>query len=258
MNRQLKRGIDYIFENDFLLQKPSIEMKEVDSVLLGLALTINGINTSILKLNSLKHHYGIDSLIRTAFENYVSLKYISEEDSEMRAKRYIFTRKLTEYHLADKLLKEDNSGNKIREFLNYTTQDAANLVSEKLDNTLREEIEHIMINELGFQNLRKPTWYNENGKIPNLKVLCDRLELSVDYDLIYNILSKEAHGMDAFSSYNFSDKGIQIQAMQKNISFFANLGSSMTYNSLINIYEFFDHKVKIKELHTLLRLNRYL
>lgn len=254
----LKDSIDHIFNDKYHSKIGEVEITEVDAVTLGMALNMHGLNKTIIELNNKKLFYGMDSITRTAFENYVSIIYILREDSSLRAGRYVCINKLSEYKLSDKVVQNNKIGKKIRSMLAYDEKSAKAIVAESLDSNLRKDIEKRMIDELKFKDISGyPVWYDDNGKTPTLRKLCHRLELIAEYEVIYGVLSKESHSMNAFSSYEISQQGILVNLTNKNTIMNITYGTYLTYQIIRELLKYNGYKDKLRNFETVFKLKKF-
>ncbi|WP_392454827.1 DUF5677 domain-containing protein [Chryseomicrobium aureum] len=259
VTEQFESSIEYAFKKTYMDVTPKPQMTEVEAVIMGLAQNINGLNYSIIKLIETDNHYALDSALRSLFENYVSLRFILEDQTVFRAKRYLYSKKNSEYEIGEKLLQTNRRGRELRKFIGMSEEQ----VNEKLISKLKVyDIDHIrqmMLGELEFKRLSEK-WYNvlSNKKLKTFYALCEYMKFQDEYELIYNILSKEAHAMDAFKSFEIEDSLLSFHKLKKPHIMHTNFGTRMNIEVLKDLMKYFKCKEKEREVLAFLNLKKLL
>ncbi|MEQ6378748.1 DUF5677 domain-containing protein [Bacillaceae bacterium S4-13-56] len=222
-------------------------------MILGLLENLINHSKSMLILLMQKHHVSIDTILRTIFENYVYLKFVLEKDTDKRAKSYGCSTKLKEIQLMDNLAEDSLRGHSLREFLKIKKDDVSKL-SKEMSETYKERVIDQYLNELGMKRLEQK-WYNLNQNTKTLKKLCEDLDLTVEYELIYSILSTETHAKDAIQRFFFEKNYIRILEVMKNELLYVSMAGLYLIESVRLIYTYYNLKKCLTNFNALIAIN---
>lgn len=232
----------------------SVEFGYTDAVALGLSENLINHSKSIIILLENNHHASLDTILRTIFENYVFLKFILEDNSTIRAKSYIYSTKIKEIQLMNNLTEDSLGGYNLREFLGVKKNEITDKFTKGMSESYKEETIRGYIDELGMKRLEQK-WYNLDGGTKNLKILCEKMELSVEYNLIYSILSTETHAKDAIRNFLFEENRIDLLNVMKDEKLYVSMGGLYLMKAARLIYMHYGLKKQLKNFNTLLALN---
>lgn len=177
----------------------SKELSLEEAVMLTIFNSIIEKAESILILYKNNHFSGTDVLLRSVFESKTILEFISERHTKDRANAYFLSTRLKNIEIAE-IVTDPNKRDKILEF--FSDKDIEK-IKEYLTNNetikgIREEFENLT-------SANKSDKWLKIGKLNSFKDLCDYMGAEIEYDLIYRILSQEAHGKE-MSDYFEIDK----------------------------------------------------
>jgi len=251
---------DLVLENIFteVFQKDVVEYDFTykDAVITGLIENILNHTKSIIILIENSHHTSLDSLLRTIFENYVHLRYILKDDSELRAKSYVYSTRLSEFQMIDKLKEQSLIGRKIRDFVRVSLEQITQTYQSKTDPSRRERIEKRYINDIGMKRLEQK-WYNLDGKTNSFKKLCKSLDLEAEYEIVYSILSKEVHGKDAVDKLEIQKYYVGVKNSDaKDTELHISLLTLYLIELVRLIYKHYGMTNRLKHFNTMLRLHK--
>lgn len=255
--KRIVKETDKVFEQimgEYFENNSTVEFGYTDAVLLGLLENLNNHCKSMLILLDNNHHSSIDTILRIIFENYVYLKFILERDSAKRAKSYVYSTKIKEIQLSDKLTEESLDGYKIRKFLGVRKEEVLEKFTEAMDKDFKEDKINRYLNEIGMKRIEQK-WYNIDGGTKNFKILCDKVGLSVEYNLIYSILSTETHGRDAIQNFWFQEDRVNLLNITKDEKLYLSMGGLYCIEAVRSIYTYYGLKKQLKSFNTLIALN---
>ncbi|WP_256816550.1 DUF5677 domain-containing protein [Cytobacillus sp. Bac17] len=258
--KTLKRVIlesEKVFENvvDGYFRPREIEFDISDAVILGLLENLINHSKSMKILLENNHFASLDTIQRVIFENYVFLKYILEKDTQCRAESYFYSTKIKEIELLNNITEDSLEGFKVREFLDLKKDEVKEkLKAEKMDENYKTKIYETYRKEFGMQRPNQK-WYNVDGKTKNLKLLCEKLGLTVEYSLIYSILSIETHGKDAIRNFSIEENRVDLINMVKSKELYLSMSAMCTLESVRLIYSYYDLKRLLKSFNTLVAIN---
>jgi len=147
-------------------------------------------------------------LLRSVFESVLTIKYILEKDTEKRGLAFMT---YLWHQVINNLRKMNPSDSMHKQFLIKKRRDKLmkNVALPKIPN-VKDRIkileDHLaspeyIESEREFQRLknaikRKPNWHSMHGGPANIEGLADRLELPMEYELLYREWSGLVHGID--------------------------------------------------------------
>ena len=190
-------------------------------------------------------------LLRSAFENYLSLLYLTEKDSLRRTRcfLYYYKRSIKEYQRFDpsietgkeftKKLKNDKKvGNK---FLRNTPE-FQKLLKGKIGNLNdligQREFEKIKDEYERLKKLnRRFSWYTFYNQAHNLEGLADQLGRTASYAILYRQWSKYSHGEDPITGNLRMDLGNKSSLIQIRYGINAPQIANFFYLFTIEVYK---------------------
>ncbi|TYS58089.1 hypothetical protein FZC74_13930 [Sutcliffiella horikoshii] len=254
MCREADKVFEKVMSNHFQMNIENIKFDFADAVILGLLENLINHSKSILILVENKQYSSIDSILRTIFENYVFLSFVLQKNTSIRAKAYLYSTKIKEKHFFNCLIEDTLNGYKLRSFLNVNKEDLKRQFSENFNVEKVREIEEKYISEIGMRRVEQK-WYNFDGNTKTFKKLCSNLNFSMEYELIYSILSTETHGKDAISNFSFKENRVDILKKFKNEELHLSLCELYLLDSIRLIYKYYGLKQDLNNFNLLLGLN---
>lgn len=257
---KIYKEADQVLKNIFteVFQKDGMEYEfsYKDAVITGLLENILNHTKSIIILIENNHHTSLDSILRTIFENYVHLSYILKNDNELRAKSYMYSTRLSEFQMIDKLKESSLIGRKIRELIHVSIEQINQTYQSQTDPDKRERIENRYINNIGMKRLEQK-WYNLDGKTNNFKKLCISLGMEAEYEIVYSILSKEVHGKDAVDKLDIQKYFVGVKNSDaKDTELHIALATIYLIELVRLIYKHYGMKSRLKHFNTMLKLHK--
>jgi len=245
---------DTVLENYFQKNVDKVVFDYPDAIILGLLENIINHSKTIIILIENKHQSSLDTIMRTLFENYVYLLFILKRETELRSKSYAYSNKIRELNLYRKLSEDSLEGKKLRDFIKADKEKLDEIFLSKRDFNYMERIENTYFSEIGMKR-NEQKWYNFNDGTNNFKKLCSNLGLSVEYDLIYSLLSTETHAKDAIKNFKFSEFGIDLIQKIDNYNLCVNLSSLYLLHSVRMIYKHYGLNKELKSFNTIIAVN---
>lgn len=257
---RINREADSVAEivlHDVFTNQTSREFNYEDAAILGLLENIINQVKSLQILAEHNHHTSADVILRAIFENFVYLKFILEKDTALRGKAYHYSIRLSEFEMIDKLMEQSLRGRKLRELVDQKLSSVVEMYESKTDSENRHRIETEYLDSIGMQRLGQK-WYNLDMKTNNLKKLCCKLGLEPEYELIYSILSKEAHGKDAIQWFELQRDFVAIKKSSnyKDNLLHVQLASLYLIQSVKAIYEYYRLKNRLRHFNTMLGVHK--
>ncbi|WBL16433.1 DUF5677 domain-containing protein [Sutcliffiella sp. NC1] len=255
--KKIQSEADKVFDNvvnGYFQKSGTVEFGYADASILGLLENLINHTKTLIVLIEKKHYDSLDIILRTVFENYVYLRYILETNTDLRAKSYVYSCKINEIRLHNSLIEDSLTGNKIRNFLNTPKHKVDNYIFEGMNQDYKNRVLSVYLNEIGMKRVEQK-WYNIDGKTRNFKSLCNKLDLSVEYDIIYSILSAETHGKDAMAKFEFKDDHVSLIKNIKSIEFYSSISGLYLMDSIENVYKYYKLTKDLKKFQTLLKIN---
>jgi hypothetical protein len=243
-----------VIDDYFRNEKINSEFNYTDAVVLGLLENLINHSKSMVILLENKHHSSLDSILRTAFENFVYLKFIFQKDTARRANSYAVSTKIKEIGLMEDLTEDSMGGYKMREFLEMDKDAVSKDLAKGMDDEYRSNTVNVYLKEIGM-SWKGQKWYNLDGKTKDLKTVCSQLDMSVEYKLIYSILSIETHAKNAIRNFNFRENRVDLINVMKNEELYINLNTLYLRESIELIYSHYGLKQALKKFNTLFALN---
>jgi len=212
---------------------------DTDAVLFSLWNEFILLANEITYLFETEHCIGNTALAREMFEILLYYNYIMKDQSDFRAKCYIY------YTLLDEL--------KAAIFLKEGTDEYNKLVSinpslsffKDLDKDIVKHISEMeaVINRAKYDEVRNAvstknkTWYSVASGINNIRDLSKEVNMEDKYITLYNIYCKQTHGMrvirNAFYKNKLPDKYIDC--------------STMITNAILSFMSYYSNKFDIKQ-----------
>lgn len=199
----------------------------------------------------------LDSLARIVFEHYIYLNYIIRNHTTKRGTAYIISIKLDENRLYKKLMGDNLSSSKIREFLNISKEDVNTELNKQRKRSGKErnyedyvvELEKEYLNQFDWDTNNKlpRKWYNGNGKINNFKELCMYIGKEVEYELLYGILSRDVHGNQTFGVLQFEPGRLGITNLTSDRVLIENIISDCIFDISKNILSYYKLETELSE-----------
>lgn len=204
-------------------EKQTKEFGIHDGVIIGLLEEVLGKLKSLKILIENENFDSNDIVMRSAFEAYVYLFFILEDDTEKRARAYAYKNKVEEIKLFEQMTEGSRKGNAIRGYLGITLE-------EVLANNPQINSEYIIRIKEKYENLFSPkemkkTWFDFDNKTKNFEQLCTKMGMEVEYNLIYRIFSKDVHSNRALSRLKFTEKEVSVGVFDKGTLLHRNMAS---------------------------------
>ncbi|MDM5233362.1 DUF5677 domain-containing protein [Lysinibacillus pakistanensis] len=170
---------------------------------------------SILLLTSQQQYRGAPSMLRSIYENYIYIKYIFERRKYVnnRAEAYYLWTQLEIQKIMNVINSKEKKGEIVRKELivSAITPFLKNGSIEEMINRYNTLTEGKMVDLFS----KIPNFYSksiEGKKYSSFELLCEYLDETFYYEIIYRILSLEVHGKSKeLNSYGNWDEFIQYQ-----------------------------------------------
>lgn len=255
----LQKEADEVFANVIteVFQKDGTqpEFTYKDAVVMGLLENLLNHSKSMTILMKNSHHVSLDAILRTFFENYVYVKYILENDTEKKAVSYMYSNRISEFQLVDKLMEQSLKGRKLRDMLRISLEQIKDTYQSKTDPVRREQIESWYLNEVGMRRLEQK-WYNIDGETRNFKALCSKMKLDAEYEFMYSILSTEVHGKDAVNNLDFQKYFVSVkQPNNKDTELHLAFTALYLMEIVRLIYAHYGMKKKLKQFNSMINIH---
>lgn len=255
INREADTVAEKVLKDNFLNQADRQFCYE-DAAILGLLENIINQVKSLEILNKHNHNTSVDVILRAIFENYIYLKFILEQNTALRGKAYQYSIRLSEFAFYDKLTDKTLQSRKLREFIDVSLDTLEKMYGDETDADRRNKMGQEYISLIGMQRLEQK-WYNLDGKTKTLKALCATLKKETEYDFIYTLLSKEAHGKDAMEWFDLKEFYVAIKKSNtyKDNLLHIQVATKYLIESVKAIYNYYNMKEKLKHFETMTGLH---
>ncbi|OHX38842.1 DUF5677 domain-containing protein [Cytobacillus oceanisediminis] len=253
--KESEKVFNNVIEGYSKLKGSEMKLDYHDIVILGLLENLINQSKSMILLLENNQHSSLDTILRVIFENYVYIKFILEKDTPLRAKSYTYSTKIKEIELLNYLTEDSLDGYKLRNFLDLKKDEVKKvLTADKMDDKYQKSIRDGYLSEIGMKRTEQK-WYNLDGKTKNFKALCLKIDLFVEYNLIYSILSIETHGKDALRNFRIEEDRIDLINMVKSKELYLSMSEMCLMESVKLIYENYGLKGPLKSFNTLVAIN---
>ncbi len=159
---------------------------------------------SLEVLTEAETYSSVTIISRVLFEHYIYMKYILEQDSEIRARRFLEHAKKERSRIYEDIYADTEKGKKIRDEYNLNFDEIKKLVYETAYMKRKEE------NNQTYKEIleNKRNWFNHDGTIKSFNNLCDYLDEDVNYQILYQSWSLDIHarGNKHFSITEVTDQ----------------------------------------------------
>lgn len=255
--KEAEKVFENVINEVYLDPEESVEFSHKDVVILGILENLIQHSQSILILIKAENYSSIDAIQRVVFENYVHLKFILKEHSEVekRTISYAYSKRIGDFMLYDKLVEQTIEGSKLREYLKVSIPILEERFKKEERSNRRSKIESYFRKDLGMARLEQK-WYNFDGSTKNFKQLCIKLDLETEYTIIYSTLSQEIHGKDAMSKLDLQKFMVSLKKpTNKDVNL--NIDMSTTYLLAVtrSIYKFYGLTKKLKDFNNIVRIH---
>lgn len=178
--RETEKGSD--FENQNL------------KVIIGTYLSIVSKIDNIVFLCNNERYVGVETLLRSAFESLIILKFILEKDTDKRIRSYQLSNKVKFINMVNTAIEDSPKGKRVRGYL-QRNQNFFREWLEKIED--RKEVLEEFKTLTGKQKADK--WFNVEFGLESLEKVCGYLgdEWAGKYEILYRVLSQEAHGKNS-------------------------------------------------------------
>ncbi|WHY63247.1 DUF5677 domain-containing protein [Cytobacillus firmus] len=248
-----------VFEKviDGYFKPKGIKVDISDVVILGLLENLINHSKSMKILLENNHYASLDTILRVIFENFVFIKYILDKDTEYRSKSYFYSTKIKEIKLLNMITEDSLEGSEVRKFLELKKDEVKEkLKAETMDENYKTNIYETYSRDFGMSHPNQK-WYNLDGKTKSLKLLCEKLGLTIDFNLIYSILSIETHGKDAIRNFSIEEDRVDLINMVKNKELYLSMSAMYIMESVGLIYSHYDLKRLLKTFNTMVAINHF-
>jgi len=260
------RELNYIFNKvdkvtekvleKFSIQHETAEFDIHDGVIIGLLEDILGKIKSLNILIEAKSLDSIDVVMRSAFEGYVYLSYILKTDTKQRARAYAYKNEIEEIKLFEKMTEKNKSGKKIRDFLGQTREDVLSYNPQVTPEYIKDL--HNKYENLFSPKEMKKNWFDFDNKTKNIEQLCIKLEMEVEYNLIYRLFPKDVHSSRALSRLQVSEQKISVGTFEKDSYLHKSLASLFLMEIARAVLTYYDLQNELKLFNMNVRLNHTL
>lgn len=235
------------------------EFSYADMAILGILENIINQVKSLEILHEQNHNTSADIIIRAIFENYVYLKFLLKDNTELKGKSYQYSVRLSEFSLVDKLKDQSLDGKRLRDFIGVKLVDIENMYDTKTDPGQRVRIEKEYLEVIGMKRLEQK-WYNLDGKTKNFKDLCNHLQMNTEYEFIYSLMSKEAHGKDANEWFELKEYLVMMKQSSnyKENYLHIQLASMYLMESVKEVYNYYGMKSRKRHFEAMLGVHKRL
>ncbi len=154
----------------------------------------------------------ISIITRVLFEHYIYIKYLLEADTETRAKKFLFHARYERGKIYENIYLDNDRGSEIRKEFNLNYEEIQKFVKET--NYMQEKEEFIIEYKKILQNKRN--WYNHSGNINNFAKLCEYLNESILYEILYQSWSLDVHvrGNKNFNLKNIDSNNAYLELIE--------------------------------------------
>ncbi|HHQ6406877.1 TPA: DUF5677 domain-containing protein [Enterococcus faecium] len=190
----------------------SQEIEPEDIVIITLQNSILNKARDIVYLLERKRIGSIEIILRSMLEQYVSLIYILKDQTQLKAKLFIYSFKIQKFEKILNTMKFMENTDKYDTSQNELIREKElKKIQEKFPqiNSIEDYIHYLknLFDEIkphktaNKNNLYYEKWYNINGKINNMKDLMKEINMSdAEYEFMYKLSSMDVHGISAFGN----------------------------------------------------------
>lgn len=235
-------------------EKSNKEFDIHDGVILGLLENIIAKTKSLVLLIESRNYDASDLIARAIFESHVYLKFILETNEKDRARAYAYSSKISDIKLLDRILEESKVGKELRSFLGKTKEEIENENTKALDEQERQRITTQYLSLLGATKT-KTNWFDFDGKTTSFEILCGKMNMMKEYELLYRIFSKDVHSNRALSRIKAADNEIQIGNFDVDPKLHISLVSLFLMESSRSVFTYYNLKNELRAFNTMLAIN---
>lgn len=142
-------------------------------------------------------------------------------------------------------------GYKMRQFIGIDKDTITKHFNKGIDEEYKANTINGYLKEIGMHR-KEQKWYNLYGKTKTFKDLCTKLDMSVEYELLYSTLSLETHAKDAIRNFLFAENRVDLINVMKNEELYVSLSSLYLMNSIKLIYAHYGLNRRIKKFNTMI------
>ncbi|NVD83753.1 hypothetical protein HV395_01700 [Enterococcus faecium] len=154
----------------------------------------------------------IEIILRSMLEQYVSLIYILKDQTQLKAKLFIYSFKIQKFEKMLNTMKFMETTDKYDTSENELIREKElKKIQEKFPqiNSIEDYIYYLknLYDEIKphkparKRNVHYEKWYNINGKINSMKDLMNEINMSdAEYEFMYKLSSMDVHGISAFGN----------------------------------------------------------
>lgn len=236
---------------------PEVSNKEFDihdGVILGLLENIIAKTKALVLLVESKNYDASDIIARAVFESHVYLKFILAENERDRARTYAYSSKLSDLKLLDRILEDSRVGKELREFLGKTKEEVETENSKALDEQERQRITDQYLSLLNATKT-KTNWFDFDGKTTSFEILCGKMNMMKEYELLYRIFSKDVHSNRALSRIKAAENEIHIGNFDVDPTLHISLVSLFLMESSRSVFTYYNLKKELRAFNAMLAVN---
>lgn len=240
--------------NSFTPERANKEFDIQDGVILGLLENIIAKTKSLINLLDSQNYDVSDLIARAIFESHVYLKFILKENESQRARAYAYGSKISDYKLLDRILEESKVGKELRAFLGKTKEEIEQDYSIALDEQERDRVTNDYLSILNT-NKTKTNWYDFDGKTTSFEILCGKMMMMKEYELLYRIFSKDVHSNRALARIQASENEIMIGNFDVDPKLHISLVSLFLRESSREVMAYYNLKKDLRSFDVMLQVN---
>lgn len=241
--------------DSFTTDKANKEFDIQDGVIIGLFENIIAKTKSLIHLLDSQNYDASDLIARAIFESHVYLKFILEENEIQRAKAYAYGSKISDYKLLDRILEESKVGRELRDFLGKTEEEIKKDHSNAMDDQERDRVTSEYLALLNAKKT-KTNWYDFDGKTTSFEILCGKMGMMKEYELLYRIFSKDVHSNRALARIKASENEIQIGNFDVDPKLHISLVALFLMESARSVLGYYKLKNDLRSFNAMLQVNQ--
>lgn len=237
MIKYAESSIDIIFDDTFTPEKP---LDRHDGAILGLYVDLINRAKTVNQLIEIQNYHTLDSISRVLFEGETYLRFILQKDTKKRGTAYAIKNNLDEYKLFSDLVSENVNARKIREYLKTdkeTLLEKGKTIPEDYYSKLLTEFESFYP-----KGNKKRVWYNFDGNTTNFEQLCSKMNLKVEYETVYRILSKDVHSLRSYKNIKINNGIIFLDGKGNEYLLHLNIAKLCLQRSIISFLTYYNKK----------------
>ncbi len=218
--RKLESEFD--ITKNILIKKDGV-LKDSDIVFLLIYRKLIEKLDAIFVLHDNGHENSSESITRDAFENYVHLAFIDQEDYNYRTAAYQYESLVNQLKIINWFDPHSKQGKQLKGFLSTEKKElpldlserrdfiSSRLTTGKFHNVHLDWERKRKQKTKGGKNNQYPTWYNIRNGPNNLSMMSGMVGMKEEYTTVYSLFSHQVHSLNALN---------QLEEVGENIGMF--------------------------------------